>query len=305
MQHTQIKNGTKKTIVVNKKKNIYDITRGGCMIQKKIQGLSVYNLIVILIIMCVLGNFLLWRKYSVMNYSTRYIRRGMKYRVGHKYYQIPDIPVSGNTMLLDESFLVKQREILKDTLNVLMEQNIECWLSGGTLLGFQRHGTIMPWDDDCDIHTDISNRDIIGTDSFQSILQRYGLERIKLVGCTSKWATGVFASLRIRRIGTHMPVCDIFFTHNRGGHVTKIDGWFNTTSYTYNKREHWNHGDIYPIQYKVIDDILVPIPNNPQEVLMAQYGRSVLQSIVCRTEWFAHAYPMLMFPFMQTRTRLD
>ena len=55
----------------------------------------------------------------------------------------------------DGSMLRKQQlrmlEILLYIDKVCKENNINYWLSSGTLLGAVRHGGFIPWDDDLDI----------------------------------------------------------------------------------------------------------------------------------------------------------
>jgi len=43
-------------------------------------------------------------------------------------------------------------ELLRRFDKLCKENNIEYWLSGGSLLGAYRHNDIIPWDDDIDIN---------------------------------------------------------------------------------------------------------------------------------------------------------
>lgn len=55
-----------------------------------------------------------------------------------------------NNFTIDELHRV-QKEMLKDLLDYFKENNIECFLIGGTLLGAVRHKGFIPWDDDIDL----------------------------------------------------------------------------------------------------------------------------------------------------------
>ena len=50
-------------------------------------------------------------------------------------------------------------ELFRDVVQVLTENNIRYWITGGTLLGAVRHGDFIPWDDDIDICVDVRDEE--------------------------------------------------------------------------------------------------------------------------------------------------
>lgn len=251
-------------------------------------------LLVLLLLFILYGNVLIWRVYAVSCYTDIPVEAGREYQVGDTIYTIPQLNIQGKGYLLKQSLLETERGILKDLLAVMQERKMDCWLSGGTLLGFIRNKTILPWDDDCDCHTPWYNFQYIASEAFQTTLRNVGLERTKFRGTTPYFAFATGAALRIRRIGTTYPCCDIFFVADDGEYVSKIDSWVPNKQHL-SKKEKWLRGDIYPIQYKEIDGLRLPLPNKPKEVLIQQYGAGVLETMVCRDTWLSHCYPFRMY----------
>lgn len=249
----------------------------------------------LLVLVFIFGNILIWRRHSVSCYMPIYIQPGMQYTVGTRQYTLPNLPLKGDSLLLRPEFMQDQRELMQDLFQTCIETGVEVWVSGGTLLGYIRHRCIMPWDDDCDIHTSMDNLKIIGSTGFQVALHKYGLERVKVLGTTLAHAPSrLSGALRVRRIGTCMPTCDIFFVVREDNTVRKVDKWWNHAP-TYNDKERWAEDDIFPIQTQLIDDMLIPVPNRPEVVLKQQYGETVLDEMYVRTTWIAHGYPLQVF----------
>ena len=65
-----------------------------------------------------------------------------------KYDDITKIPPSTG-FLREYQFALLY--LLKEFDRICSENNIRYWLSGGTLLGAQRHKGFVPWDDDADV----------------------------------------------------------------------------------------------------------------------------------------------------------
>lgn len=227
---------------------------------------------------------------SFSNYSLTRIKRNMKYHLDDHTYTVPDLPIYGNGFLLSHDFRKTQRELLITVFAIAEKANINIWLSGGTLLGFIRHGTIMPWDDDIDVHTSFDNLYYLFGSEFQSVCDSMNCEAIKLKLFTHSYATRISAGIRIRFKNSTLPCCDVFFTHTNNKQVKKVDGW-STTKIVYNEKEQFSIDDIYPLQKKQIDGINVVIPHHPMNVLQNQYGASVMDKIYITSPFMSHAVP--------------
>jgi lipopolysaccharide cholinephosphotransferase len=49
-------------------------------------------------------------------------------------------------------------ELLKITIDILNEFNINYFLISGTLLGYARHNDFIPWDDDIDLIVELNQK---------------------------------------------------------------------------------------------------------------------------------------------------
>jgi phosphorylcholine metabolism protein LicD len=242
-------------------------------------------------------NLALW--YSVQHENFQcVIQPGEKYQIGNKSYQVPNLPLVGKAYLLKDEYLQRQTNLLTTIARMMKENNIEYWISGGTLLGFTRHETFIPWDDDIDIHTHWDNRKLLYSDEFIDMVDRYNLEIIILFQSSMKSATKEGAAIRLREKNTTMPVCDVFFVKAMTDDTkeqseikyAKVDSWWNTDSVKFSTKEIWPYDYLFPTQLKVIDDIELRLPNKPVETLQCQYGPSALTKMYARSPWISHMY---------------
>ena len=218
---------------------------------------------------------------------------GIEYSVAGKNYKIPNKKLIGNAYLLDEKFIIKMKNLLTKANMFFKEKNIEAWLSGGTLLGFIRHQTFIPWDDDLDMHTDIKNKEYMFSDKFKEDLKKYNLEVIYLIGMNSRFSY-YKGGIRLREIDDYNPVMDIFFVEEKDNYIRKIENW-SKKKFTYNKKEIWPKEDFYPIQSKIIDDIEVKLPKNPEKILSKQYGEDFNNKMYCNHIPHTFLYDTLTF----------
>lgn len=260
-------------------------------------------MIVIIVLICslALGHVIAWVYTSHMYYD-RCIFPGEVYHVGETQYMLPDLPLHGSAYVLEASYLQKQHDFLTLVGALLSETKLEWWLSGGTLLGFVRHGTFIPWDDDCDIHTHWCNQNVLFSDEFFQKATGMGLETIFLPATSTQFATKEGASVRLRRCGTYMPVCDIFFVHSEDGDKTfaKIDSW-NKGRLAYSRKERWDVKTLFPIHKKNVDGMCLNFPNEPVNTLIQQYGPNVMKKMFVRSRWFSHAFPYIALNWIWKR----
>ena len=106
------------------------------------------------------------------------------------------------------------------------------------------------------------------------LADKHGLEVFLLrFNSSAEYADKIGAAVRIRRKNTITPTCDIFFvaeTNNRN-EVAKADSW-NGEKINFNESEVFDKSWIYPTKYCIVDDMELSFPNQPEKVLMAQYG---------------------------------
>lgn len=253
-------------------------------------GSLVGIVVVISFVVFIVVNLAIWLYISRKQYVRR-IKPGDEYQIGNRSYKLPDLPLRGEAWLLDERYLIKQRNLLRTVTILLNENNIEAWISGGTLLGFTRHGTFIPWDDDIDFHTHWKNREYLYSSEFGQQMAQNGLEVIFLVGSSLSFSTKEAAAVRIRTKNTFVPVCDIFFVKEMTpGVFAKVDNW-NGKSIKYSTKERWDKHMLFPTVVKEIDGLHLVFPNKPENVLKQQYGSSVLDTMYARNILFSHLYP--------------
>lgn len=253
-------------------------------------GTAVGFVLLVFLVVFILVNLLIWYIVSRQLY-VKSIRPGDMYKVGERIYQVPKLPLEGDAQLLNEDYLIKQHDLLHIVTHVLETMNIQYWISGGTLLGFVRHRTFIPWDDDCDLHTHWKNRDYMFSHQFGEDIKPYGLEAIFLLGASTKFVTRQAAAVRIRKQKTLTPVCDIFFVkETEDGIFAKVDSW-SGENVTFNSTEQWTEGELFPTKRKTVDGLDLMFPNNPVKTLETQYGKNVLTHMYARNVLFSHLYP--------------
>ena len=235
-----------------------------------------------LFILIVLVGVSLWLYYSYRIYRSDTCKLGEEYFVYGRQYKLPDAPEGTiNTTefpLLHDWYLQESRELLIAGTKLLTANKVKYWLSGGTLLGFTRHGTIIPWDDDIDVHVLHEHREYLMGDDFVKAARQCNLEVLELRGTSQKACSRDQACVRIRFTGKSCPIMDIFFVAEDGEHMTKVNGWKNTSELDLSStKEHWLRTDVFPLVEKEYDSGLkLMVPQNPVQMLQTQYGDNVM-----------------------------
>ena len=263
----------------------------------EIIGLVVYIVINVYILTWIIISSKVYRKRTFLPGDTYYV-------YGRKY----TIPPATNTInrkfrVLKEDYLAHSRELLIATISMLDKLQIEYWISGGTLLGFHRHKSIIPWDDDIDLHVNAKHKGYLLSNEFVKEIQEYNLEAIELSGFDRRQCNRREGIVRLRFRNHSCPVLDIFFVQENNDFMCKLHGWDdNTKKIKTSKKESWKKDLIYPIQQVTIDDIKLNLPAKPLEVLQTQYGENVMTTLIPQDPLYNHQMQHVLAK-MQWRVR--
>jgi len=267
--------------------------------------MGIFGLFVLWVIIVGLLVFLFaWIIVSNSHYSWTLLKPNQKYMVHGRKYTFPNLECTGPTYLLHDSYISQLRKLLNYSAQALKDAAIDWWLTGGSLMGFQKHGAIpMPFDDDIDIGVDDSHRAYLFSEKFARVAEKHNLQVIFLVGASSRLASRTGACVRLQLFGQHATL-DIFFWKKveNDKRVIKLDGWYPPNQVTYNEKEQFQFEDVYPLQKSIdVDDMLVNLPQNPKNLLIQQYGPSVLTKIIARSTAVSHLFPFLVLNAMWTK----
>lgn len=263
--------------------------------------LNVKKVVVFVVIIFLIGlliNIAIWGVVCHRQIE-RNLEPGETYTVGNRIYKFSTRRAKGVPYVLKQSLLVTLRELLVKITTAFEQMGIDYWIAGGTLIGFFRDGTMLPWDDDIDIHTTWDQRYLLTSRKFSDVLRTLKLEQIDIF-----WAGDIShrdkisSGIRVRHENTLYPVCDIFFEAEvEAGKYGKIDSW-DKHKINFNTKEIWQTSYIFPTQRVVVDGITLKMPKNPQKVLEIQYGPRVMYESVVRNYWISHAYPFIFIPWV-------
>jgi hypothetical protein len=171
------------------------------------------------------------------------IEPGSVYTVGKRTYKVPELPFEGPLCLSPEPLLCDLRALLRKALWCAAEAGVEVELAGQTLLGFVRHGTLVPWATDLRLRTSRGGARAIAEAS--GLFARQGLDVLRSAGSTEP------KTVRIRVSGTHDPVCDVTDVERIDPHVAHADG------------------------------LDVPVPKDPRAEVTRQCGADALTCMRC------------------------
>jgi hypothetical protein len=260
-------------------------------------GIAV-SILVTLVVLVVL--IFVWVGVSRTHYTTRKLQPGEAYTLAQREYIMPNVPVYGEAFLLKDEYVVTLRSLVENLTAILREQNIDAWLTGGSLLGAMRHGAIpMPHDDDADVGVDVKHLDYMYSDAFVQLCKQKGLKVIYLLYNGARNADVHGSAVRVQSLDrslpfSHLATLDIFFWSKSGESVDKLDGWFTTKTgertLVRNKLEHFHVHDVFPLQKNVyVDGIIVNLPAKPRRVLEQQYSSRVWDAVIARSLFISHS----------------
>lgn len=170
-------------------------------------------------------------------------------------------------------------ELLKDTIRMLNEFNINYLIISGTLLGCMRHNDFIPWDDDIDLIVDkkilkliplISQKyenifNVITRDDY--IVKTCYNDKVKIIDHDWKKYNV------IENRNYCWPYVDMFMYE-----IKKNDIFF------FNKN--WNIKHFFPLKQKLFKGLMVNIPLNPYYFLKLNYGDNCMT--ICKSNNYCH-----------------
>lgn len=166
-------------------------------------------------------------------------------------------------------------ELLKETINILNEYNIDYFLISGTLLGQVRHNDFIPWDDDIDIVVDEKifeylNDIVIKYKSKLGFIKKDDILKLWFQDPTK----GKVIDIKVldKYIITEgskysFPFIDIFTYKSQNIRNNKYILFF---------KKQWKYDKFFPHKEVLFNNILVRIPNDPHYFLKINYGRDYM-----------------------------
>lgn len=222
---------------------------------------------------------------------TRTIMPGQTYTVSGYTYTAPRLPhkqygtnqtpsMYRQIPILSDEHIVALKDLVADTFHVLQENDIEYWVTGGTLISALLWGHLMPYDDDVDISVRWDNREFIWSDDFARLMDRAGFEVFYLRGSSLHFATQEGSCVRVRRKGSWNPCMKISFVKyfEKLQRWCKVDTWWGeiiTPSYI----EVWENDWMFPLRIIDVDGTNFPVCKEAEKMLIKQYGDDVNKTI--------------------------
>ena len=174
---------------------------------------------------------------------------------------------------LAENLATELYDLLKCTHAIFEHFGITYWLTGGSMIGYMRHGGIIPWDDDIDICCFMTDKEKIFS---PEVLEAFKLNNIKVIEdqtfnienpTLSKIYRNTAKSKAVKSGQVPYPFIDIFYMDQ-----SKLDSSINFLSI--GNEDHWiAPEELYPIKKINFGPVTANAPFDPVPQLDRGYGK--------------------------------
>jgi len=201
----------------------------------------------------------------------------ISYKIKDKKYYIPnDIKINGKIHITNKKKLDEMYDLLKGIDYLFVKNNIDYFITLGTLLGYQRHKGFIPWDDDIDIC--VFDYDIPKINKLMDTIKKQKKYNFKLTkGCPGY----IFTKKKINKLS----FVDIYILSQKGNYF--LNGYpyknkkptFYTTEILFPK-EIYNKENIKKIKRVKFMDFQVNVPIKTKKILFQLYSKNCLKECI-------------------------
>ena len=206
---------------------------------------------------------------------------GLKYKVVEpsgktSYHTIPDNLEfeKPSPYMLKSKSIGDQIDLVKKSVNIFKLNNIQFWITCGTLLGAIRHNGLIPWDDDIDYQVPVTEEKKLLNLESSGKFKEVGMKLIEAGGgyklCRDNWSRWPFIDLIM--VAPREDRMDLAWPRNKNGSLS-----FSKASDF--SQECYLKQDIYPLIEVPFNDIKIPAPNKSVKLIHQMYGSNALTTV--------------------------